>query len=240
MFDVIYLNTVESTNDTVRQYPPFTLIWADNQTNGRGQRGNTWESEPGANLTFSFKVKPQSLRLDNAFALSEAVALAVVETLHDEGVTATVKWPNDIYVDRRKICGILIENSVGSSGAVNMSVTGVGLNVNQKTFSSNAPNPVSMFGLKGREFDREALLASFCRRFETLYGLADGGDEEREALHVRYMAALYRKDGFHDFADSKGPFCAKIASIASDGMITLERRDGQRNGYYFKEVEFLP
>lgn len=239
MFDVIYLNTVESTNDTVRQYPPFTLIWADNQTNGRGQRGNTWESEPGANLTFSFKVKPRSLRLDNAFALSEAVALAVVETLHDEGVTATVKWPNDIYVDRRKICGILIENSVGSSGAVNMSVTGVGLNVNQKTFSSDAPNPVSMFGLAGREFDREALLASFCRRFKSFYKLADGSEDDRAALHARYMSALYRKEGFHPFTDNKGPFRAKIASIAPDGMMTLEREDGQRSGYYFKEVEFV-
>lgn len=239
MFDVIYLNTVGSTNDTVRTYPPFTLVWADSQTNGRGQRGNVWESEPGANLTFSFTVKPRSLRLDNVFALSEAVALTVVEALHHNGVMATVKWPNDIYVDRRKICGILIENSVGAHGGVGMSVIGVGLNVNQKVFRGDAPNPVSMFGLAGREFDREALLTSFCRRFESFYRLADGSEYDRAALHARYMSALYRKEGFHPFADDKGPFCAKIASIAPDGMMTLEREDGQRSGYYFKEVEFV-
>ncbi len=245
MFDIKFYDTVASTNDTVRSLPPGTLVWADNQTSGRGQRGNSWESEPGCNLTFSFTVAPSCLRMDRAFILSEAVSLAVVETLRDAGTEARIKWPNDIYVGERKICGILIENTVRASGYVSLSVVGVGINVNQCNFVSDAPNPVSMRQLTGTDYDRKAVLASFCRHFYRFYGMADGPSVDYDVIHDMYMGALYRSDGFYLFrrpggtSGERGIFSARIVSVAPDGAITLEDADGRRSGYYFKEVEFV-
>jgi len=242
MFDIKFYDTVASTNDTVRSLPPGTLVWADNQTSGRGQRGNSWESEPGCNLTFSFTLAPSCLRMDRAFILSEAVSLAVVETLRDAGTEARIKWPNDIYVGERKICGILIENTVRASGYVSLSVVGVGLNVNQRIFTSDAPNPVSLAQLTGTDHDREAVLASFCRSFGPLYRMTE---TDRDTVHDRYMKTLYRSDGEYSFrkaAVSSKPgrlFNARIVSVAPDGKITLEEADGRCSGYYFKEVEFV-
>lgn len=242
MFDTKFFDTVVSTNDTVRSYPAGTLVWADSQTSGRGQRGNSWESEPGANLTFSFTVAPTDLRMDRAFALSEAVSLAVVETLGETGVAARIKWPNDIYVGERKICGILIENTVRADGRVSLSVVGVGLNVNQRIFTGDAPNPVSLVQLTGSRHDREALLASFCRRFESIYRMIDTA---YDTVHDMYMASLYRSGGLYPFrlpVASHEPgrlFSARIVSVAPDGELTLEEQDGKRSSYYFKEVEFV-
>lgn len=242
MFDIKFYETVVSTNDTVRSLPTGSLVWADEQTSGRGQRGNSWESEPGANLTFSFTVAPSGLRMERAFALSEAVSLAVVETLGDVGVEARIKWPNDIYVGDRKICGILIENTVRANGYVSLSVVGVGLNVNQRIFTGDAPNPVSLAQLTGDSCDRESLLLSFCRRFERLYGMAEN---DYDAMHGIYMDALYRSDGAYPFREAATSqrqgrlFYARILSVAPDGEITLEEADGSRSGYYFKEMEFV-
>lgn len=245
MFDIKFYDTVVSTNDTVRSLPACTLVWTDNQTAGRGQRGNSWESEPGANLTFSFTIAPSDLRMDRAFVISEAVSLAVSETLGEVGVEARIKWPNDIYVGDRKICGILIENSVRANGYVSLSVVGVGLNVNQRIFTGDAPNPVSLAQLTGADHDRRALLSSFCRRFESLYVMSEADSACYDAIHDRYMGALYRSDGLYPFReagtyDKPGRlFYARIISVAPDGGITLEEAGGKRSGYYFKEVEFV-
>ena len=106
------LSTNSYASARAAELEDWTVVSARRQTAGRGQRGNGWEAEEGKNLTFSVFFRPENFRARDQFALSEAVALAVVETLAGEGIEARVKWPNDIYVGDRKICGILIEHAV--------------------------------------------------------------------------------------------------------------------------------
>ena len=131
--------------------PHGTVAIAECQTAGRGQRGNTWESAPGENVTMSVLLHPDGIEPRRQFAISEAVALGVAETLDiylPAGMRAEVKWPNDIYVGNRKICGILIENRITST-TIERAIAGIGLNVNQELFVSDAPNPVSLRQLTG-------------------------------------------------------------------------------------------
>ena len=158
-----WLDECVSTNTQVTEYPlseEGVIVAARCQTGGRGQKGNSWEAQPGKNLTFSAMWKPRGIAAREQFSISEAVALAVVDFLEDAGINAKVKWPNDIYVDDRKICGILIEHSVMGT-EISRTIAGVGINVNQREFLSGAPNPVSMASIAGTEFPTERLLEDF-------------------------------------------------------------------------------
>ena len=154
---IIRLDNVDSTNTYLSgiasNSPHGTCVLADRQSAGRGQRGNTWESEPGKNLTFSVLLRPDGLHASQQFRISQAVSLAITDTLDGflpEGIEAKVKWPNDIYVGNRKICGILIENTL-CGAAIQHSIIGIGLNINQRDFLSDAPNPVSLYQLTRKD-----------------------------------------------------------------------------------------
>ena len=148
---LICLDQAESTHMLLKSQEyadlePYTMVMARRQTKGRGQRGNSWESEDGKNLTFSMKARPDWLHPSRQFAISEATSIAIVTLLKEYGIAASVKWPNDIYVGHRKICGILIDHSLQGM-EITGSVISAGLNVNQIRFLSDAPNPVSMLQL---------------------------------------------------------------------------------------------
>ena len=220
--------------------PGGTVIYTHCQTAGRGQKGNSWESEDGKNLTFSMLLKRPPVKARDQFYLSEAAALAVVEALTAEaGDGFTVKWPNDVYWQDNKICGMLLENSLDGTDIATC-VVGIGINVNQERFLSDAPNPVSLINVTGREHDLEALLKRVCSRIEQLVDSL-GDDEARRDLHERYMAALYRNDGaMHPFEDASGNrFMAIIAGIDPDGTLTLKQEDGTTRDYLFKEVKHI-
>ena len=220
--------------------PGGTVIYTPSQTAGRGQRGNSWESEDGKNLTFSLLLKRPPVKARDQFCLSEAAALAVVEALTAEaGESFTVKWPNDVYWQDKKICGMLIENSLDGSHIATC-IVGIGINVNQQHFVSDAPNPVSLTNITGREHDLDALLKRVCSRIEQLVA-ALGDDEARRDLHRRYMTALYRNDGaMHPYEDAAGHrFMATVADIAPDGTLTLRHEDGTEVSYLFKEVRHI-
>jgi biotin-[acetyl-CoA-carboxylase] ligase BirA-like protein len=149
----IHLPEVDSTNNyLLRQlaqgvdYPDGTVVYTTVQSCGRGQQGNSWESEPGRNLAFSLLLKPTFLPVTMSFALSELTALAIAETLDEYVPGFLIKWPNDIYHDDRKAVGILIENRL-SGRTLSHSIVGVGVNLNQRVFRSDAPNPVSVVQL---------------------------------------------------------------------------------------------
>ena len=220
--------------------PGGTVIYTPSQTAGRGQKGNSWESEDGKNLTFSLLLKHPPVKARDQFYLSEAAAIAVVEALTaaaDDGFT--VKWPNDVYWQDKKVCGMLIENSLDGSDIATC-IIGIGINVNQEHFVSDAPNPVSLTGITGKEHDLDTLLRQVCSRIETL--AADlGNDDVRNDLHRRYLAALYRNDGaMHPFEDAAGNrFMASIHGIAPDGTLTLLHEDGTCHDYLFKEVRHI-
>lgn len=250
----IYLASVRETDSTMRliKSAPYTcrdedlvVVVADAQTQGRGQRGNSWESEPGRNLTFSIRVRPTWLEASRQFALSEAVALAIRSTLETftpapaDGIFPfSVKWPNDIYWTEKKISGILIEHRL-SGQYIAESIIGIGLNVNQQKFVSDAPNPVSLSQICGKVFDLgdilRTLIENFCEHYDHL---RCGG---YDTLHTEYLASLYRRVGAHRFRDNlrNEIICASIADVAPDGRLTLRLDDNTLRHYLFKEVSFL-
>lgn len=220
--------------------PGGTVIYTPRQTAGRGQKGNSWESEDGKNLTFSMLIKRPPVKARDQFYLSEAAALAVVEALTAEaGNGFTVKWPNDIYWQDKKICGMLLENSLDGSDIAHC-IVGIGLNVNQERFLSDAPNPVSLINITSHEHDLMALLKRVCSRIEELVDSL-GNEAARQQLHSQYMTALYRNDGLlHPFEDASGNrFMASVAGIAPDGTLTLQHEDGTSHAYLFKQVKHI-
>lgn len=242
--EIIHLEEVDSTNAyimrNVGKLEAPVMVTAYKQTAGQGQRGNSWEAEPGKNLTFSIFYRPVELPPMAQFSMSEAVALAVVDFLAANGIEAKVKWPNDIYVGDRKICGILIRHSVMGE-AVSYSVIGVGIDVNQTMFLSDAPNPVSMKQITGKTYDLALLEKEIAEIMEhRLEGIKE--PESRNRLHDEFMKNLWRGDGQeHAFVDTATDenFMARIEGIASHGPMTLRLSDGSERTYAFKEVGFL-
>lgn len=166
-FNIDWIDSVDSTNNEVKRcmerLSDLSVISATEQTSGRGQRGNIWLSEPGKNLTFSIAVKYGGRLFDNAnpvnqFVINGIVSLSVVELLETYGIDARIKLPNDIYVNGKKICGILIEHSVLGSSLIH-SIIGVGLNVNQMNFDESLANPTSiLLEIGGDEIHLPSLL----------------------------------------------------------------------------------
>jgi BirA family biotin operon repressor/biotin-[acetyl-CoA-carboxylase] ligase len=249
-FKVIHIDETDSTNRWLRENTsPLPaeeyVVTAEYQTAGKGCGSNSWESERGKNLTFSVLLHPTEIRAKWQFRISEAVSVALCETLErffrplspsdsspDSGAQEiTIKWPNDIYVGDRKICGILIENRLKGSTIID-SIVGIGLNVNQREFLSDAPNPVSIYQLTGEETDREALLQAFLKE------LSKAMEMEPEALSQAYHRRLYRREGMHRFSDSQGEFEAKVLNVLDDGRLVLLDAEGKARMYAFKEVVF--
>ena len=147
---IIHIDETDSTNHWLKSHqliansPEPTAIWADYQTAGRGCGTNTWESERGKNLLFSMLIHPENLPANKQFQISMAISLAIVDALGQLVGDLSIKWPNDIYWRNGKIGGILIENTL-KGNLIKESIIGVGLNVNQREFHSDAPNPVSLW-----------------------------------------------------------------------------------------------
>lgn len=242
--EIIHLEEVDSTNSyimrNVGELKAPVMVTAYRQTAGQGQRGNSWEAEPGKNLTFSIFYRPVELPPMAQFSMSEAVALSVVDFLVLHGIEAKVKWPNDIYVGDKKICGILIRHAVMGC-VVSYSVIGIGIDVNQTLFVSDAPNPVSMKQITGKTYDLSMLENQITGiiedRLNKISSLAS-----REKLHTEFIENLWRGDGkeylFSDTATGK-KFRASIEDIAFHGPMTLRLSDGSLRTYAFKEVSFV-
>ena len=239
--EIICLDTVDSTNTWVSQneknLPSPSIVRCNTQSAGRGQRGNSWESESGKNFTGTVLIHPEDFPASSQFQLSEAIALAIVETISDYGIEAKIKWPNDIYVGDKKICGILVENVITGT-KISRSIAGFGLNVNQEKFISDAPNPVSLKQLTGKDYDldevSERLAMSIERKLEEIVNPAQ--------LHADFKKKLWRKDEkFYSFHDRKAgeKIEARIHEVGLDGILTLVTSDGDSRNYAFKEVEFI-
>lgn len=228
------------TSKMAAMLPSGTVIHTYCQTEGRGQRGNSWESEPNKNLAFSFLLKQPNVKPSQQFFISEAASLAIVDALNDITDGIAIKWPNDIYYNDKKLAGILIEHSLNSS-AINQTIIGVGLNVNQTTFLSDAPNPVSLKQIIGCDTDLDDLLRKVCQRIESYTDFSSSTDSDFKELHQRYLSHLYRNDGcVHTFALPSGEqFSASIHNVDPDGMFCLKHADGSLHRYAFKEVAFV-
>ena len=239
---IIYIPKIKSTNlYAISQIPdkevkPGTVFLTYNQTEGRGQLDNKWESESGKNLTFSVFLKPSVVEIKSQFMISKMVTLGIVSFLNDYINDVKIKWPNDIYVGDRKICGILIENAVMQKN-IFWSVAGIGLNINQTVFLSDVPNPVSLKNITGRDYDLPKILDKLLKKIDFYYHeLFDGKYEDVDAKFLKY---LYRLNKWGDFADKNHKYKGKIVGVNDIGQLQIEEEAGNVNTYNFKEVRFL-
>lgn len=238
-----WIERCDSTNTELKlrgkAAPHGHTLAAREQTAGRGQRGNSWEAETDKNLTFSMMLRPTALPAAQQFDLSMLTSLAILSVLRRHlgpDAALSVKWPNDIYAADRKLGGILIEGSV-SGAMLEYMVLGVGINVNQTHFTSDAPNPVSMVQIAGHEFDLPALLQEIAD--EVVEQIAVYEDEPAsEQLHSVYMQNLWCRQGLHHYRDTHSGerFDARIADVLPDGRLRLQLTDGSVRDYEFKQV----
>ena len=250
-----WYQTIDSTNSQAARELATAeegTVWiADFQTAGRGQRGNKWESSKSENLTFSILFRPHFLSPAQQFQISQIASLGVCRYLMCKGVDAMIKWPNDIYIGNKKICGMLIEHSI-SSDKLSGSIVGIGLNLNQRIFASDAPNPTSLSLELGGEYDRREELSSLLGFICTAYQeLEDGFHKELDAEYTRH---LYRLGQFHKFieipydANVNMPvekitggkeITARIIGVDKYGCAILEHLNGEKHTYPFKGIRYI-
>ena len=212
-----------------------TIVVTDHQTQGRGQGNNSWESEPGANLTFSILLYPLSVNASQQFILSKVVSLAVYDFVSQHVSGVTVKWPNDVYVAEKKIAGILIENFI-IGGCITKTIAGVGLNINQKRFFSDAPNPVSLQQLTGKTCQLENCLQSLHEHIAARYRMMT---ENTEKLNSDYLNRLYHYGKLCRYSANGVIFDATISGVNNDGMLEMITASREYKVFGFKEVEFI-
>jgi BirA family biotin operon repressor/biotin-[acetyl-CoA-carboxylase] ligase len=239
---IIKLDVVDSTNNyatarLVREgWDEGTVVVANEQLQGRGQINNSWESEKGKNLLFSIVLYPNFISIQNQFLISKIIALAVSDILFGLVENVSIKWPNDIYVGEKKIAGILIENAIMGSD-ICWVVAGVGLNINQAEFRSEAPNPISLSSLTGSAHDLDEILIVLLHNVDRWYKiLKDNGIDE---VDREYLCRLYRLNEVAKYSDSKGLFSGKIIGVNQYGHLLIQKSEGDICSYSFKEVAFL-
>lgn len=241
------MEETDSTNNRALEgansYPDKTTWVADFQSAGRGQRGNKWTSTKAENLTFTILFRPKEVLAQDQFLISEVSALGVVRFLARHNVSAKIKWPNDIYVGDKKICGILIEHAV-TGPYISSSISGIGVNLNQTEFPEGIPNPISLSLLTGAQYDRETEMDNLLEDIFYYYdkALAEyASNGKYSAVEDEYLSILYRKGEFHRYieCESGKEIEAKIVGIDKCACLVLEDRKGARKSYPFKEISYI-
>ena len=239
---IILLNEVESTNNYANQLilsdaaEECTVVLARYQLRGKGQQGNTWESEYGKNLLMSMILYPDFLEAAKQFLISKVVSLAIIEFLQTETDNVSIKWPNDIYVGKNKIAGILIENSLKGMNMFS-SIIGIGLNLNQETFFSDAPNPVSLKQITGKDYEIQITAELLIKNIISWYTKLK--EYKKTEIDSEYESNLYGYNQWSIYSVQGKTFEARIFGIGEFGQLKLEKRDGTVSEYMFKEVEFI-
>ncbi len=208
---------------------------AGSQIDGRGQISSKWESEPNKNLTFSIILYPGFLEIARQFLISKAISLGVTDYLSEVTDQVSIKWPNDIYIGNGKVAGILIENSICGNRILTC-IVGVGLNINQQIFKSDAPNPVSLSQITGDVYDLGNSLSNLCTRIDNRYQQLQRGEVYQ--LDEDYIAMLYRRDSWSPYSDEEGDFEGRLIGVDQIGRLLIETRFGKVRKYMFKEVVF--
>ena len=241
-FRIIRIDETDSTNrwmkELIQLHPSENtqhemVVVCDYQTAGRGCGSNSWEAEQGKNLLMSVLMHPKKVSARTQFIITQIVSVALcrtIETVIGSEHRVTIKWPNDIYVGDKKICGVLIENSIAGR-RIKDCIIGIGLNVNQTEFKSDAPNPVSIAQLTGKEMDREEVLKLFLTNLSKEY--------ENKNVHQDYLGRMYRRDGLYPFETEGTRFMARVIGVNDDGRLMLQDEDGIGHMFRFKEVGFV-
>ena len=239
--NIVRFDSLESTNKycealDLAEVEDFTCYWALEQTAGIGQRGNHWEAAPDQNLTFSLVLHPTFLPADQQFKLTEALSLALVDflspfTFH---LSPFIKWPNDIYVGGKKICGTLVSTRLVGNNIAS-AVCGIGLNVNQTVFPDWVPNPTSLALLTGMEYELETLLRQLLCCIEKRYNqLKSGNNPEPE-----YLVHLLNLGSRAHYIYNEKEIVATITGVDPHGRLLLTVDDGRRISCGMKEISLI-
>ncbi|MEW5675862.1 biotin--[acetyl-CoA-carboxylase] ligase [Flavobacterium enshiense] len=241
--NIIKLDAIPSTNDFLKEklskqfVENFTVAVAENQTDGRGQMGAKWENESGKNLTFSVLVKDLLLEIHSIFNLNVTVAVSIAEALNTFQIpNLSIKWPNDILAENKKIGGILIENSIKSNGEI-FSIIGIGLNVNQKEFEG-LPQAGSLFTVVEKEFDKEEVLKVILEKLKQNIASLQSGNQSH--FWILYDQFLFKKGVPMPFEDANGfRFMGIIQKVNEVGKLEILLEDDSIRQFDIKEVQML-
>lgn len=244
----IHLQVIDSTNSYASELlkeaklPEGTLIYTFEQQNGRGQRGNKWESEPNKNGACSIILYPSFLQADEQFLLTKIVSLAVADLMAellavtDKMREIRIKWPNDIYVGSQKIAGILIENTLREK-CIQSTIIGVGVNINQNVFPTGL-NATSLALLAEKELELMNVLVRLCGFLEARYLQLKAG--KREAIDAAYLQMLFQIDEWCWYETGGSRFEGKIKGVTAYGRLGVEIKSGDVKEFDLKEICFLP
>jgi BirA family biotin operon repressor/biotin-[acetyl-CoA-carboxylase] ligase len=240
--NITVLKETDSTNNYANRHllskaaEEGAAVLAHFQKKGRGQSGNSWESEPGMNILASVLLYPTFIVAHQQFYLSKITSLAILDFLSEKTTKVSIKWPNDIYVGNKKIGGILIENSV-QGNALHSSILGMGININQQKFPETIPNPISLKQITGTTYKTKELLEAILHHINRWYELLKQGYTEK--IDRDYLHNLFRFNEWHKFRGKDKIFMARIIGIGEIGQLLLEHKNGKTDAFLFKEVEYV-
>ena len=242
MLKYVHLEQTDSTNAFLQRKQSETdirnwVVSADEQTAGKGMGSNTWESEAGKNLTFSFALDMRFLPAARQFLLSEAVALGLVEALGSwlPAGNLHIKWPNDIYFGNRKLAGILI-NSTIKAGMIDVSIVGIGLNVNQTQFHDWPTHPVSMRMITGKEYDLRLLLGKIA---ESINNKVEVLKTDPSSIEQDYLKRLFRYRTWAEYEVDGSVLRLYLTGIDEFGRLLLKDMENKTLCFDIKEIKFL-
>ncbi len=236
---IIHLTDVDSTNNYAANLlkqgiiESGTVILADEQHAGRGQRGTEWSVNPGENLTFSIFLDNVNLSVDRQFVLTQFISCCLTRLLEKNGLTCKIKWPNDIYFNDKKIAGVLIENQL-SGKRVKSSIIGIGLNLNQVGFDGFVATS-TLLETGVRRIPKDVLL-SFCNVFNENWNdwmkVSNASDNEI------YLKQLYQLNEPRVYKDTSGQFDGVIRGVTDSGRLVLQK-ENREVSYDLKEIAFM-
>jgi len=241
---IIRLEVTDSTNKEAfrhlahEELPEGSVIWTSHQIAGQGHGGTSWESEPGKNLLFSLILRPEFLPPDRQFRLNQVISIGTMEGIYAlSGMKGfCIKWPNDIYFQNGKVSGMLIENSI-LGDRFQVSVVGIGINLNQQAFNSGALNPVSLRNIVEKEFDLQQALNMVVGKILHWYQrLKSGQFVQIEEAYYRNLLGYQTE---RQFRDEKGVFSGKIKGVDKHGRLLIITNNRKQLAYELKQVRFL-
>lgn len=242
-WDIVYHETLDSTNSFL-----YNLLNTDSdlkegyvlrtgfQTTGRGQIGNTWESTGDRNLLASILLKPD-WPVEEQFVISKIICLALVELLNEMNLEdVRIKWPNDIYVGDKKIAGVLIQN-VLKGKQIKASIVGVGLNINQEVFYSDAPNPTSLSIELKKKYNVNEILLRLLDKLDLFYNKLLS--QQKSEIDNLYKFLLFRRNVNSKFVNSNGEtFQGIIKEVTKSGQLVV-KRDSYLQQFAFREIKYI-
>lgn len=236
-----HLNTVDSTNDEASRWmksdtvPEGSVVVAEFQSNGKGQRNNTWQSDSGLNLMCSLILYPKTQAESGIFYFSKAMACAVRETVAEMGCTeVTIKWPNDALIGRKKVSGMLIENQWSANGW-SSAIVGIGINVNQRDFEGLAATSIAEN--TGTDASPQMVLSKLKFQVEHFYSLFQS--EKFEDIDTHYHGHLLGLNSTEYFETENGAFVGIIRGVSADGLLQIQRESGELQAFQMKEVKLI-